>query len=472
LSFFPGYPGSDDSFIHLQIARNLAHGLGWGVNAGERVNLSTSPLFTLILSFGSLLGLNPEQFGIAISCLSTIAGEIFLQRLLLRATGSFRLSILGMAFGAFNIWLWRWNGSIMEATLAFCLVILICLLYYGEGRWTGRWPLVSGVLLGLAILTRPEVVLLYFCLALDCLVNRRDRIYEGAKLTLGMGGVLLPWLIFSKLYFSTIVPTTYYAKSTAGIHLLNPAILAQLGSCILSGCGCLVVLLAGIFVKAIGDQEFRRQTIADAKRYLALFLFPVTLFAFYYCRTKGLESPGRYYLPALGLLPATVIFLRHAQLGKWNLGSPRVIYSALAAQAVMCCWLNQTRIAPVLSGFRENYLRAAKANVEFLTAHCAPSDVVLVESDIGALSFFGRNRFIIADGGLLASPELRGLSLKGMLEASKARYLVESLGQAPGSMAHEHPECRLELLHSEEFKSHSISDPNRHFFCNVYAASR
>jgi hypothetical protein len=164
-----------------------------------------------------------------------------------------------------------------------------------------------------------------------------------------------------------------------------------------------------------------------------------------------------------------VILLRHAQSGQRSFGSCRWIAGALAVQIGACCWLNQTRIAPVLRGFRENYLRAAKANADFLGARCAPTDVVLIEADIGALSFFGRHRFVIADGGFLASPELRGMDLQGMIFASKARYLVESLGRAPGALGEEHPECGLKLLHSEAYKSHSTSNPNVELFCNVYS---
>ena len=469
---YPDYPGSDDAFIHLQIVRNLTHGFGWGINVGQRVNLSTSPLFTLLLSSGTLAGFDTEGFGSAASCLASIIGLLILQRLLLWITGSFRLSLAGMAFGAFDIWLWRWNGSVMEATLAFCLVLLVCLMHYGEGLRTGFWPFISGIVLGMAILTRPEIVLLYFCLALDFLWNRRDRILEGVKLTVGVGIVISPWLIFSKLYFLRIIPTTYNAKASASLHFLNIDILSQLGSSILSGCGGLLLLLAAAVTKAIVDQTFRMQAFADARRYLALFLFPALLFSFYYFRTPSLESPGRYYLPALGLFPTMIIFLRHAPSGKWDLGSSRWLVGALVVQIAACGWLNETRIAPVLRGFRGNYLRAAKADADFLAERCAPTDVVLVKSDIGALSFFGRHRFIIADGGLLAAPELRGLDLQGMIFASRARFLVESLGRAPGAMGEDHPECRLTLLHSEEYKSHSTSSPKAELFCNVYSTLR
>ena len=40
----------DDAWIHLQLARNLSAGNGFGLNAGESVSLSTAPLWTLIVA--------------------------------------------------------------------------------------------------------------------------------------------------------------------------------------------------------------------------------------------------------------------------------------------------------------------------------------------------------------------------------------------------------------------------------------
>src|ERR1700712_3246195 len=49
-----GFP-LDDSWIHLQFARNLAHGAGLSYNSGELVTGSTAPLWTALLSLLFLL---------------------------------------------------------------------------------------------------------------------------------------------------------------------------------------------------------------------------------------------------------------------------------------------------------------------------------------------------------------------------------------------------------------------------------
>ncbi|HEY0553383.1 MAG TPA: hypothetical protein VGG20_03900, partial [Thermoanaerobaculia bacterium] len=49
-----GFP-LDDSWIHLQFARNLAHGAGLSYNPGDLVTGSTAPLWTALLSLLFLL---------------------------------------------------------------------------------------------------------------------------------------------------------------------------------------------------------------------------------------------------------------------------------------------------------------------------------------------------------------------------------------------------------------------------------
>src|ERR1051325_11139025 len=49
-----GFP-LDDSWIHLQFARNLAEGAGFSYNPGVPVAGSTAPLWTLLLAAGAVV---------------------------------------------------------------------------------------------------------------------------------------------------------------------------------------------------------------------------------------------------------------------------------------------------------------------------------------------------------------------------------------------------------------------------------
>ena len=58
LIFRIGFP-LDDSWIHLTYARNFAEHGEWAFRLGERSAGSTSPLWTVLLSIGFLLGSRP-----------------------------------------------------------------------------------------------------------------------------------------------------------------------------------------------------------------------------------------------------------------------------------------------------------------------------------------------------------------------------------------------------------------------------
>ncbi len=65
--YYASYPGFDDAFIHLRVADNVASGRGWGINAFEPINVSSSPLFTMLLAAGVKLGLPDLGFGMGLS---------------------------------------------------------------------------------------------------------------------------------------------------------------------------------------------------------------------------------------------------------------------------------------------------------------------------------------------------------------------------------------------------------------------
>src|SRR5947207_2165113 len=64
---------TDDTFIHLQYARHVAHGEGFVFNPGERVYGSTSPLWVLLLAGGMRLGFDGLAVAKVLGALATLA---------------------------------------------------------------------------------------------------------------------------------------------------------------------------------------------------------------------------------------------------------------------------------------------------------------------------------------------------------------------------------------------------------------
>src|SRR5258707_2895949 len=70
-----GFP-LDDSWIHLQFARNLARGLGLSYNPGHLVTGSTAPLWTALLSLLFLLPGSVLVWTKTLGIVLYLAGEV------------------------------------------------------------------------------------------------------------------------------------------------------------------------------------------------------------------------------------------------------------------------------------------------------------------------------------------------------------------------------------------------------------
>src|SRR3954469_10843515 len=163
-----GFP-LDDSWIHLQFARDLAHGAGLVYNPGEFVTGSTAPLWTALLAVlfplpGSVL-LWTQLLGIALY-LAGIDATWRLSRELDLGEG---LSALAAALTLATSWL-VWSAlSGMEIPL-FILLSLWGRILPLRGRADPQPPPLSPAVLAVAVLARPEGVLLLLLAFLDRLL--------------------------------------------------------------------------------------------------------------------------------------------------------------------------------------------------------------------------------------------------------------------------------------------------------------
>lgn len=123
LIFYPAFAGADDAFIHVAVAEHILRGDGWGIVSHDRVNLSSSPFFTIlllaVLPMGSI-GL-AEILSLVFAC-AALAITFFTTR---RITASIMCGLAALVVAAANAHLWRWSGTVMETALAYLSVTLI-----------------------------------------------------------------------------------------------------------------------------------------------------------------------------------------------------------------------------------------------------------------------------------------------------------------------------------------------------------
>ncbi|MGH7681638.1 MAG: hypothetical protein ACRENN_06580, partial [Candidatus Eiseniibacteriota bacterium] len=167
VSPFLGYL-TDDTFIHLQFAKNLVAGRGFAFEAGHPTYGDTSPGWVLLLAatgrFAPGAGDTPTEAR-SMPALATIAkawgalclalSVLAMARVGMRLGWGPRLALAAAALLALHAWSARWALSGMETPLATLLVVLATGATV-RALLQGRGALLAGIFLGLATLVRPE----------------------------------------------------------------------------------------------------------------------------------------------------------------------------------------------------------------------------------------------------------------------------------------------------------------------------
>jgi hypothetical protein len=205
---------TDDAFISFRYARNLAEGNGLVFNpGGERVEGYTNFLWVLLLAGGRLSGVEPERASHVLSIAATVAVfAVVASFLVRRAPGGtpawiVTLPLFGLA-ATRNFAVWSTSG--LETRLFELLVVagLLRLLDETEEDGAARPP-VSGLLFGLAALTRPEGILIgAAALGTVALLDRRVGLARAAA----FAAPVALHFAFRLAYYGEWLPNTYHAK--------------------------------------------------------------------------------------------------------------------------------------------------------------------------------------------------------------------------------------------------------------------
>lgn len=225
----PGPRTIDDSYITFRYARNLLAGEGFVYNPGQPVLGTTTPLYTFSMAaIGALTGgvnanfpLNAWLFNAladAATCYLIISLGIYLAK---RKDG-----IRWAGYAAALVWavapysVTFSIGGLETSVYVFLLTALA--LAYAERRRS-----LTGLLGALAILTRPDAVLLVAPLILDRLVRTIRKTDEplSANELLAFLIPTLAWAATASLLFGSPVPHSVQAKMGAYVLATNDALI-------------------------------------------------------------------------------------------------------------------------------------------------------------------------------------------------------------------------------------------------------
>jgi hypothetical protein len=190
---------------------------------------------------------------------------------------------------------------------------------------------------------------------------------------------VLPWIVFSRWNFNSWLPTTFYAKSVPHLMLWNPHLLKQMLE--LTGesffwPALTIVWLISVLVR-------RRVRPPSWQPYLLPVGLLLSVVGFYYLKTPGLESPGRYLLPFLPC--AASIFGLILRDSASYIGDKRLLAIASAVVALQCATslaINQIYLAPTLQRFESEYADTVRSAANYLGGRIrSPQETVLAEVD-------------------------------------------------------------------------------------------
>jgi len=342
---------ADDAFIDFRVISNLHHGLGPVYNAGERVEVFTSPLWVAILwATSAVIRIVPlEWLAVVLGVAATLAGLSAAARgslLLWRATGRTGLALpVGLLVLVALRPMWDFSTSGLETGLTF---LWLGGSFLGVVRATtkpGRWPRLSAVVIGLGPLVRPDLAIFSAGFLVALLATApRDRRAWGLRLVAWAAALPFAYQIFRMGYFAALEPNTALAKEAGSSDwsrgwsylkdFVDPYLLA------------IPIVLIGAFVVL----ELRGGAL-PRRRLLLVGLAPVVagaLHALYVVRVGGDFMHARMLLPSLFgfLLPVSVV--RPSPRGRHMLlGLGVAAWALVCAVALRAPYANHWSTGPI-----------------------------------------------------------------------------------------------------------------------------
>ncbi len=397
---------TDDSYIHLVFARNLARGLGFCFNPGVPSYGFTSPLWVLCLATGQSVArdwlLTLRLLGLVFTLLAVASTY----RLARAARASHAGGLAAAAALALHAWFLRWSLSGMETSLAAFLVAVGL-----GGVLRGRRAAAAGMFaLALAALARPEA-LLVFGLAAAWSLARPGR--GGAALgTLLGAGALGAWEYLIHARTGSWIPATFAAKRAHEaldfMGIFRPTY-HFLGVVVLTDAALIAATLVALW-------RLHRRRELDSRLRL-LLLWPALLAALYL--GTRFQMISRYWVPALPALCAlaAVSVERAFAPAAWR----RWCALYLAQQAAVFVLL----VSPGMAAFTRG-LEAGPARIGRWLHDNTPDTTVVATPDIGAIGFYSERR--VLDLGGLVTPEMQPVLARHDL----AEIVRDSLYEAAG----------------------------------------
>lgn len=459
MRFIPGVRTIDDSYITYRYARNILAGNGFVYNPGEAVLGTTTPLYTLIMVvLGALTGSIHAPFPILAWAVNSIADG--LSAVLLWKIGKrVGQETAGLAAGL------MWAVAQFSITFAiggletslFVLLLTSCSYFYLQEKLPQ-----AAFLAGLAVLTRPDAILLVIPIAGDHLVRiLRGKIKLRLIDVLALGLLPIIWFGFAAFYFGSPIPHSVQAKAGA-YHLEATEGLVRLLQHYATPFmhhhwfGAAVGVATGIVLYPFLYLVGCRGMIKTNSRILPILLYP-----WFYLAVFSIANPliFRWYLTPplpiyfLGILAGISIIIKQIVTNKIQFALLFVFVFLLPLMSSLSDWdihpdHGPDRPAPAMAWFKLELLYKEAASI--ITPYLN-ENTTLAAGDVGALGFYTPGK-ILDTVGLNSPVTLKYYPLDSelyVINYAIAPQLI--LDQKPDAVIFLEVYGRLGLLQNEQF---------------------
>ena len=420
---------TDDTFIHLQFAKNLMSGNGFAFNAGEPTYGFTSPAWVVLISTVGLTGADLLWASKVLGLLALLVCTACFYALALRVSSDRHMARAAAVVWALNAWSVRWGISGMETSLVTAWTVLSLYLFAKE-RAVGRTRYLPWVL-GLACLIRPEAVLLLLICGVAVAVSGKERRWGQAALTVLPGAAVCAiWFGYAFVTFGVISPNTVAVKAGRFISFADAARgVVVIGKILGLTNAPELVLTAFVVVAAL----LRRRLLRPDAFHLAAAGWLVLLPAAYVLRDVQVVS--RYLVPVIPFVVLYGFLSLRSAAGLFGVRPARVRRLILALAAV-CVVLNLCVLAFVAYPHTHSFSRDMRHSLIFLGKWFAgntPADATVALPDIGAFAYYS-DRKVVDLGGLVTPamiPVLRGRDVDEVItgflfaEVSRPDYVID-----------------------------------------------
>jgi hypothetical protein len=399
----------DDTFIHLQYARNLAATGELAFNRGDPTYGATSPLWVGILALVARAGGDLLVWCRVLSWLFALASIALVYRIAAASGGRPWTPLAAAVILASEAWFVRWSAVGMETSFAVFMTLVVMDLARSAARSAGRSALL-GVALFLAALSRPEALLLV-PLAAAAFLFAKGTARRFAFLFV-FAPLFAAWLFVIHRHTGSFFPLTAGAKQ--GAIDLSPLVLLRRALIPARIMGATLLLPWIALLAGLAAGSFRRRSpgrylaeSGDLRKEPGVLLMLLWVFALPVAYVVlDFQVLSRYLVPvapAVIVLGATAVRRLVAGITA-DAGMRRsavAIFTSLAVlQSVL---LYELEVVPSTRAFSQALETMVGGMGRWLDKN-APADALVAAPDIGAIGYYSHRR--ILDLGGLVSPEI------------------------------------------------------------------